>query len=135
LHLARSATLPDASYFNPALNNAAADGDIFATTLRKNNLFVATRLVYVTMGPHTQRGKIMNQTSNTEPAATITVPVSQVDANATPTGETTLFTLTAEQLSDILSHAVQVCTAQQAGLETDAIIDELSEALSSYGIF
>jgi len=77
----------------------------------------------------------MNQTSNTEPAATITVPVSQVDANATPTGETTLFTLTAEQLSDILSHAVQVCTAQQAGLETDAIIDELSEALSSYGIF
>lgn len=76
----------------------------------------------------------MNKTSNTQPAATITVPVNQVDENATPTGETTLFTLTVEQLSDILSHAVQLCTAQQAGLEADAIIDELSEALGSYGI-
>lgn len=74
----------------------------------------------------------MSESSKTQPS--ITVPVNQMDENAIPTGNTTLFTLTVDQLSDILSHAVQLCTAQQAGLEADAIIDELSEALGSYGL-
>lgn len=75
----------------------------------------------------------MEQPGNTPP--TVTIPVNEVDENAVPTGRVTWVTLTIAQLGDILSHALQTCTAQRAGCDTDAIIDELGEALGAGGIF
>ena len=63
----------------------------------------------------------------------ITLDLNEFDADGIVVDGSTA-QMTREQISDIVDHAAQAILVRRAGGNVDAILDELEEALETYGV-